>query len=153
MTPPKQSAKTAPAAAPVEAQPLPEKGIGGRIKEARQDEKNNLNIEALSRLSKMIDPVGQGITRTTLVRYESGEVLPGAREIRILCNALNVTADWLVMGRELQAEAQVDGALNLLSRVMKARLTKEDTLGFLDSDGLKTRKALLAKAREPQPRE
>jgi len=153
MTPPKRAAKAAPADARADAQPLPEKGIGGRIKEARQNEKNNLSIEALSRLSKMIDPGGQGMIPTTILRYEKGNVLPGAREIRILCDALNVTADWLVMGRELQGTAPVDEVLNVLARLMKDKLTRENPLWFLGDKGLEDREQLLAKAREPQPKD
>lgn len=152
MTPPKKAAKTEPAAAPADVPSPPEKGIGGRIKKARQSKRNNLTIEALSRLSKLVDPDVQGMIPTTILRYEKGSVLPGAREIRILCDALNVTADWLVLGRELQGTAQVDEVLNVLSRVLKDKLTKEQPLGFMGDDGQRRRDELLAKAREPQPK-
>lgn len=76
----------------------PEDGIGARIKEARKLAGHDLNVEALSRLCREYDQQGQGITRTTLLRYESGVVFPGARELRILCDALGVSADWLLLG-------------------------------------------------------
>jgi hypothetical protein len=78
----------------------PEKGIGKRIKEARERPENGLSVEALSRLCKLIDPVGQGISHQTLVKYEKGIVLPGSRELRILSDALAVSADWLIFGVE-----------------------------------------------------
>lgn len=152
MTPPKKPAKNSPAAAPAEARPLPEKGIGGRIKEARLRKENDLTIEALSRLSKLVDPVGQGIAQQTIVRYEKGDVLPGARELRVLCDALNVSADWLIMGQERKGVVDLDVALAAFSRVLKARLTAENPLAYPATSADVVRPMLLAKAKEPQPR-
>lgn len=152
MTPPKATAKSAPPAAPVEAQPLPEKGIGGRIKEARLRKENDLTIEALSRLCKIVDPAGQGIAQPTIVRYEKTEVLPGARELRVLCAALNVSADWLILGKEFEGLERVDAVMGVLSDMIKVKLVKENPLWFLGDEGEKERRTLLAKAKEPQPR-
>lgn len=34
----------------------------------------------------------------SIIRYEAGDSLPGARELRILCNALWVSPTWLLTG-------------------------------------------------------
>lgn len=51
----------------------------------------------------------KGLTPTMLARYEKGvnekPVLPGARELRILCGALNVSADWLLLGDNANKQA------------------------------------------------
>ena len=81
----------------------PEKGVGGRIKEKREE--LGMNFEELARLTSEYDytPVGRGITASTLRRYESGGFNPGAREICLLCDALDVSADFLVRGIEAVA--------------------------------------------------
>lgn len=155
MTPPKKAAKTAPAATPAEVPPLPEKGIGGRIKEARERPDNGLSVEALSRMCKLIDPVDRGIAHQTLVKYEKGLVLPGLRELRILSQALDVSTDWLIFGAERGQEGSpvitMDAAMVELAAVLRERIAKAaDPLWFLPSIGDRPR--LLAKAREPKPR-
>lgn len=131
--------------------PLPETGIAERIKEARQRPENGLSIEALSRLCKMVDPVGQGIAFQTLAKYEKGIVLPGARELRILSAALDVSTDFLILGNERKGVVDLDLALNTLQEVIRQRLAKNDPLAFL-ADMYGDRGKLVAKAKEPQPR-
>jgi len=63
----------------------PESRLGDRVRYARSELK--LNAEALSRLTKEYDLQGTGLSPTSIARYESGESLPGARELRILCFA------------------------------------------------------------------
>lgn len=106
---------------------LPEDGIGQRIKEAR--ERLGMNFEELSRLTADYDApeYKQGISAAMLARYERGAeegkpVLPGARELRILCEALGVRADWLLMNiehkeRGEQAMELVDDLRAALQRV------------------------------------
>ena len=75
----------------------PEARFGDRLRDARQQ--LGLSIEALSRLCKSWDqPDGKGISPPTLGRYESGETLPGLRELRLLADALGVPVQWLVTG-------------------------------------------------------
>jgi len=71
--------------------------IGDRIAYCR-GQLDNLTTEALARYTKKFDEVG--ISRQSLVRYEAGETLPGARELRILAASLWVTYDWLCSGVE-----------------------------------------------------
>ena len=90
---------TRPALKPIQAGPgkPPETAIGERIKHARNELK--LNIEALARYSANFDKEeGRGISATTLLRYEAGDPLPGSRELRILSEALDVPAQWLLLG-------------------------------------------------------
>lgn len=84
------------------AAPAPEDGIGDRIRSAREG--RGLSQTALAARTKMVDQAGKGVARTVLVGYESGNFRPGAREIRLLCQALSVTPNWLLMGDELASD-------------------------------------------------
>lgn len=77
----------------------PEDGIGDRIRSAR--ERRGFSQTALAARTKLVDPAGKGVARTVVVGYESGAFRPGAREIRLLCQALSVTPNWLLLGDEL----------------------------------------------------
>ena len=41
-----------------------------------------------------------GVTRQAVSKWESGQVSPDAATVARLCGALNVSADFLVLGRE-----------------------------------------------------
>lgn len=73
----------------------PERGIGKRIAYCR-GQLDNLSFEALARYTRCFDR--KGIAATSLMRYESGEYLPGARELRILSDTFWVPATWLLFG-------------------------------------------------------
>lgn len=73
----------------------PERGIAKRIAYCR-GQLDNLSFEALARYLRYFDR--KGIAATSLMRYESGEYIPGARELRILCDAFWVPAQWLLFG-------------------------------------------------------
>lgn len=102
-------------------QPAPEDMIGERIKLKRKE--LDLSIEALSRLTKLCDLWGeqQGISRTVLSRYESGEFKPGARETRILCHALKVSANWLLLGADIPGRntAVLDAFETLIEKIFE----------------------------------
>lgn len=92
----------------------PESRLGERLRYARSQ--LDLNIEALSRLTEGYDANGKGVSPTSISRYESGENLPGTLELRILCDSLGVTAQWLVYGDapnsgKTEAEQQMISAL------------------------------------------
>lgn len=78
----------------------PENGIGERIRLKRAELGNGLTVEDLSRVCKEFDQEGQGISRLAISRYEAGRFIPGARELRILCEALGVSPNWLLLGTE-----------------------------------------------------
>lgn len=48
----------------------------------------------------MVDVAARGISRTSLIGYEQGTSQPGLREIRLLCEVLRVTPNWLVYGAD-----------------------------------------------------
>jgi len=75
---------------------VPEDGIGSRIRAAR--EAKGWSQTDLAAFSKELDAARKGIHRTVLVGYEAGHSRPGAREIRILCESLSVTPNWLIYG-------------------------------------------------------
>lgn len=83
----------------------PEERLGERIKLVR--EKKQLTHDGLSNLAKMADGEGRGISRTTIRGYELGTYKPGARELRILCSALEVTPTWLLLGADQEQTPQV----------------------------------------------
>ena len=60
--------------------------IAAILKSSRQ--RFDLTLEQLSRLTKEIDPTGNGISRVALSRYENGSSLPGLRELRLLSFSL-----------------------------------------------------------------
>jgi transcriptional regulator with XRE-family HTH domain len=76
----------------------PEHGIGDRIRAAR--EARGLSQTALAARTQMADATGKGVGRTVLFGYESGKFRPGAREIRLICQALSITPNWLILGDE-----------------------------------------------------
>ncbi len=78
------------------AVPVPESRFGERLKYAR--EQLGLSIEALSRLSKYEDVADQGVSASSIARYEIGDRLPGLGEFRCLCDSLQVPPQWLIYG-------------------------------------------------------
>lgn len=82
---------------------VPESLLGKRIQVARNH--YGLSVDALSRLTKAYDEDKQkGVSASALLRYEAGEAMPAARELRILCESLGVPADWLIFGRHHAGE-------------------------------------------------
>lgn len=102
------------------SEPLPEDGLGARVRQIR--EQKALTHDSLSSLTKLDDPEGRGISRTTIRGYELGTYKPGAREIRILSAALEVSPTWLILGTS-------DGSPDSTGRPAKPMETKGNT-GF-----------------------
>lgn len=135
----------------------PETGIAKRIAYCR-GQLDNLPIEALARYTKNFGE--GGISRASLVRYESGDTMPGARELRILCEALWVPANWLLFGTldetdENSPVAQIAQGLRRLFR-QEASMGHADLIGTLESDAktaeIEKRQKWMDEARKPQPR-
>lgn len=79
----------------------PERGIAERIKQLRNE--LGISVEELSELTAEYDysdSERKGISVASLYRYEKGDREPGAREIRLLADALKRSPTWLVLGRE-----------------------------------------------------
>ncbi|WP_201496314.1 helix-turn-helix domain-containing protein [Rubrivivax sp. A210] len=81
-----------------EREPNADAAFGRRIRETR--EARNLSQQAVSTRSKWVDTDGKGISRTALIGYEGGSSRPGARELRLLCETLNATPNYLLFGTE-----------------------------------------------------
>lgn len=78
--------------------PQLDEGIGARIRQAR--ERRGWTQNVLSTRSRLCDSEHKGISRTVIVGYEAGTHKPGAREIKLLCEALQITPNWLLFGQE-----------------------------------------------------
>lgn len=70
-------------------------------------ESRELTQGALSTRTRMADPVGKGISRTALIGYENASSRPGLREIRLLCEVLQVTPNWLIFGSDTPFQASL----------------------------------------------
>lgn len=76
----------------------PEEDLGTRIQAAR--EAKRLTQGDLADLTKSLDPDQKGMSRAVISLYESGKNRPGPKEIRLLCEALRVTPNHLIYGRD-----------------------------------------------------
>jgi transcriptional regulator with XRE-family HTH domain len=106
----------------------PESWLGARLELVRNH--FGLSVDALARVTKAWDDhEGKGISATALLRYEAKDeakrALPGAREIRLLSQALGVSADWLLTGVATPgveaAQQEVLAALFKLHRLHEER--------------------------------
>lgn len=90
-----------------------EEGIAERIKRARKA--LDLTVEDLSAATALFD-VGdregeRGVSVPTLYRYEANGTKPGARELRLLCFALNISPNMLLLGEEWDRDQEQDSRL------------------------------------------
>lgn len=77
----------------------PEDEIGERIKTRRKE--LDISVDELATLTALCDlEKGAGVSRATVYAYEANDSKPGARELRMLCEALNVSPNWLLLGHE-----------------------------------------------------
>lgn len=98
---------------PVSTTSLPEgKDVAERLRVAR--EQRGLTQAAVAGRSKALDPAGKGISRTAIVAYEQGTTSPGLREMRLLCDVLRVTPNWLVYGSDAAASVRSMASMELL---------------------------------------
>lgn len=110
----------------------PEDAIGERIKTKRGE--LDLNIEELARLTQQYDCVEprSGVAASTIHRYENNKFKPGTREIRLLCEALEVSADWLIRGVDHNLNQESSNLSMAAESFIQAvtLLIKEDKLPF-----------------------
>ena len=134
----------------------PESRFGERLSYARKE--LDLSIEALSRLSKEYDPSGLGVSPTSISRYESAGGMPGLSEFRVLCDALDVPAQWLVYGELANAgkdEAE-QGLLASLERYVRAKQADIEigggstVSGYISWHSQQSRFSVIAKAKKPK---
>jgi transcriptional regulator with XRE-family HTH domain len=93
-----------------------ELSIGERIKKRRIA--RNLSVEQLVSVIERYDrgessteELGIGISVSSLYLYEKGERLPRAKEIKLICLALDISADWLLFGEAWNSEQEADSKL------------------------------------------
>lgn len=111
-----------------------EDGIGIRLKAAREA-KGMAQSDLHSKT---------GLSRTVLINYEAGRHKPGARELRLLCDALEVSPNHLIYGTEephSKSAGLADTVLNMgdaalipaafLGPMLGAMLGKDDTRTIL----------------------
>lgn len=79
--------------------------MGQRLRSAR--EARELTQGAVSTRTRMADPLEKGVSRTALVGYENGSSRPGLREIRLLCEVLQVTPNWVIYGSDTPFETSL----------------------------------------------
>jgi transcriptional regulator with XRE-family HTH domain len=109
-------------------------GIGIRLKAAREAK----GISQIDLHSKT------GLSRTVLINYEAGRHKPGTRELRLLCDALEVSPNHLIYGTEdphTKSESLADAILSmggaaimplqLMLMLVPAILGKDDTRAIL----------------------
>ncbi len=77
--------------------------VGERLKVAR--DRRGFTQGAVSARTKMVDQEQKGISRTAIIGYEQGSSKPGLREIRLLCEVLHITPNWLIFGTDSAAKA------------------------------------------------
>lgn len=113
----------------------PESGIGLRIAYCR-GQLNNLSVEALARYTKNFDTVG--VSKASIVRYEAGSSLPGARELRILSHTLWVSPIWLLMGA-LDSNPQQHISAQLVDHLADfvRMVTDESNKGFVSGSDMR----------------
>lgn len=121
--------------------PVPEDGLGERLKLAR--EARDWTQSVLSARTKMADPNCEGVSRTVLVGYETGKYKPGARELRLIAEALNVTPNWLLYGTEkpfratlpsmafLQGDDNLEKALRISLALLTLKPHERELIGSL----------------------
>lgn len=133
-----------------------EAGIGERIAYCR-GQLDNLSIDALARYTKFFD--SEGVSRQSIIRYEAGNSAPGARELRILCKALWVPANWLLFGT-LDSDTQrqtgrvlLEALESHIKTLVPSELSVlEPLLRQQEKYAIEERKRWIDEARKPQPR-
>lgn len=91
--------------------PGTDQAVSSRLKIARED--RAFTQGALANRTKVVDPEEKGISRTAIIGYEQGASKPGLREIKLLCDVLRVTPNWLIYGTE-SAGVSAQPSLELL---------------------------------------
>lgn len=88
----------------------------------------DLTLDQFSILTKEIDPKGEGISKMTLSRYETGATLPGLRELKIISFALRKPVAALIY-------EEIDDPMTSYKLTLELRIT-ETVNQMLTADGL-----------------
>ncbi|GCL66372.1 helix-turn-helix domain-containing protein [Pseudaquabacterium pictum] len=74
----------------------PEDQLGVRLQQAREE--HRWTQGELAELTRSLDPDEKGVSRAVVSLYEAGTNRPSPREIRLLCEALRITPNFLIYG-------------------------------------------------------
>lgn len=127
--------------------------FGNNLRRLRQN--LDLTLDAMSRLTKLVDPAGVGISRVALSRYENGDSLPGLRELKILSHSTRFPLASIVYGHPYDPMDFTDEPLELLvedfvSGIVNATLRHHGLIPQGEPEGIRMTKqyeALLEQAR------
>lgn len=84
----------------------PEEKLGARLQETR--ESMRMTQGDLAVLTASLDAEEKGISRAVISLYEKGKNRPSPREMRLLCEALKITPNYLIYGDEHPFESSAD---------------------------------------------
>jgi transcriptional regulator with XRE-family HTH domain len=74
----------------------PEDELGSRLQAAREERRWTQG--ELAELTRSLDGDDKGVSRAVISLYEAGTNRPSPREIRLLCEALRITPNFLIYG-------------------------------------------------------
>lgn len=101
--------------------------VASYLKSARS--RHDLTLEQLSRLTKEIDPAGNGVSRVALSRYENGASLPGLRELRLISFATRLPLALLLYGE--RTDPMSSYRLELEMRITDIVMGQVDAQGLI----------------------
>ncbi len=127
--------------------------FGNILRRVRQS--LDLTLDAMSRLTKLVDPAGTGISRVALSRYENGDSLPGLRELKVISHSTRMPLSFLVYGYANDPMNFLDEPLELIvedfvSGIVNATLRHHGLIPQDDPENIRLTKqyeALLERAR------
>lgn len=123
------------------------KALATRLKGLR--EKFSWTLSELSQTTAQVDPMGDGISKVSISRYENGDSYPGYRELKLIAQAFGVSISYLFYGESPDPYGSKGGEISLdayLRNVIKEVLIEEGLIaGESKSDrDRKRRQAQLA---------
>ncbi|WP_439606890.1 helix-turn-helix domain-containing protein [Hydrogenophaga sp.] len=84
----------------------PEDKLGVRLQETR--ESMRMTQGELAALTASLDSEEKGISRAVISLYEKGKNRPSPKELRLLCEALKITPNYLIYGDEHPFDSSAD---------------------------------------------
>lgn len=121
-----------------------ELSIGERIQKKRKE--LDLTVEQLTtailRHDRGTDSENEkGVSVSSMYLYEKGDRLPRAKEIKLICYALDVSADWLLFGESWNSNQAEDKSLADNLRYLVKQATDNSLIKlFQDKSASRTKK-------------
>ncbi len=111
-----------------------ELSIGERIQKKRKEHGLTVEqlIEVILRYDRETDSESEkGISVSSLYLYEKGDRLPRAKEIKLLCYSLDVSADWLLFGEAWNSQQDEDSKLAADFRALVRKANDENGIKLM----------------------